>query len=90
MILKLLIYIIGSFSFVWVLNSMIKEVRFDRYFFNQSLYCLKCLTFWITLIVCITIKYNILFSFCVSSIFSFIAYKLDNKINRNKKGDIKI
>ena len=90
MTFRLVVYLLGFAPFLWVVNSMFNEIVFSRYFWKQKLYCWKCITFWISLIILITLTDEIILSMCIASILSFVAYKLDNKINTNKKGEIKL
>ena len=96
--LKIVIYLIGFAPFVWVVNTMIDEVVFARYFWVQKLHCWKCITLWSTLIVslCVTLGIglhaleSILLSVSIASTLSFIADRLDKKINRNSDNEIKL
>ena len=82
MILKII-----CFPFVlWVIGTMIKEIKFNKYFFIQRLKCVKCLTFWISLTVLYLVFKDFFVSLSVASVLSYIA----NRMSINKDGSIKL
>lgn len=93
MIFDLILWIIGYPCFLWVLDSILRataNTKFNKHFFIQTLSCWKCLTFWITLLITILVTKELLYSLCLASIVSYIAFRLDKKINRDKDNNIKL
>ena len=88
--LNVLIYVFGAASFGWVLSSMLEDIIFTKQFFRQRLKCWKCLTFWCSLLIMLLLSSDLLLSLSVASILSYVAYILDNKINRDKDNNVKL
>lgn len=85
-----LIYIVGSPLIVWAFYNIFKDFKFSKHFFKQTLSCWKCLSFWITYLITILVTKELLYSLCLASIVSYIAFRLDKKINRDKDNNIKL
>jgi len=73
-----LIHILFFTSFSWVLNSWINIIM--QKYFNRDL-CLKCFTFWFTLISIYSIYKIAFIAIGIASISAFIAYLIDKNNN---------
>jgi len=85
-----IIYLVGSPLIVWSFYNIFKDFKFSKYFFLQTLNCWKCLSFWTTYLITILVTKELLYSLCLASAVSYVAFRLDKKINRDKDNNIKL